>query len=181
MSVIYFDLGKGGDYIYDGNMQFVGRHTGEVLALSDTQKELFKRETVSEIFPSHYLIQVNGFNDKANDKLDEWVYFLKNSDIKDGFTSRGLSKTREKLKEINLPPDQYRVYQRFLDNLHDEASIAWTIRVEEEMAIKKIREDAKAERLKEGQKTLILTMLSNRMTVEDLSRLTGVTIEKIQS
>ncbi|MCP5054528.1 MAG: Rpn family recombination-promoting nuclease/putative transposase, partial [bacterium] len=102
VSVVYFDLGQGQDYVYYGGTFFKGIHKEDTLELSESQKELFHRKSVTDIYPEHYIIKVNGFDDNAKDSLDEWVYFLKNSEIKDEFKAKGLDEAREKLKEINL-------------------------------------------------------------------------------
>ena len=44
VSIVYFDLGQGDDYIYKGNTTFYGRHKNDVLQLSKQQKELLKRD-----------------------------------------------------------------------------------------------------------------------------------------
>jgi predicted SAM-dependent methyltransferase len=75
--VVYFDLGQGKDYVYHGNTVFKGIHNNDTLELSANQKHLFERETVSSIYPDHFIIKVNEFDDIARDSLDEWIYFLK--------------------------------------------------------------------------------------------------------
>ncbi|MBF8273690.1 MAG: hypothetical protein HW380_2795, partial [Magnetococcales bacterium] len=76
VSIMYFDLGQGEDYIYKGTTSFKGLHTNDELNLSEGQKALFHRGSVSEIYPEYYLIKINRFNNAARDTLDEWVYFL---------------------------------------------------------------------------------------------------------
>ena len=53
------------------------------------QKETFRKEKPRDIFPEYYIIKVNQFNDLAKDTLDEWIYFLKNSEIKEEFSAKG--------------------------------------------------------------------------------------------
>ncbi|MBF0603183.1 MAG: Rpn family recombination-promoting nuclease/putative transposase [Nitrospirae bacterium] len=122
ISILYFDLGHGSDYIYVGNTSFKGLHTQEELALDEGQKALFQRPSVAAIFPEHYLIKVRNFDDVARDTLDEWVYFLKNSDIRDDFTARGLKKAKEKLDVLQLPETERKAYERYQEELHDQAS-----------------------------------------------------------
>ena len=83
VNIVYFDLGQGQDYIYKGKTDFVGLHQKDLLGLSDKQRTTFLKESISDIFPEFYLLKVNQFNDNAKDTLDEWVYFLKNSEVKD--------------------------------------------------------------------------------------------------
>jgi len=37
-----------------------------------------------------YLININTFNDIVKYTLDEWIFFLKNEEIKEGFSAKGL-------------------------------------------------------------------------------------------
>ncbi|MBF0434379.1 MAG: Rpn family recombination-promoting nuclease/putative transposase [Magnetococcales bacterium] len=122
ISILYFDLGRGSDYIYVGNTSFRGMHTREELALDEGQKALFQRPSVAAMFPEHYLIKVKNFDDVARDTLDEWVYFLKNSAIRDEFTARGLKKAKEQLDVLQLPEAERKAYEYYQEELHDQAS-----------------------------------------------------------
>jgi predicted transposase/invertase (TIGR01784 family) len=132
VSVVYFSLDQGLDYIYHGDTTFRGIHKNDILQLSEKQKQMFNRPTIGSIFPNHYIIKVNDFDDNARNTLDEWVYFLKNSEIKDEFKAKGMAAAREKLKEINLGEEELRAYRRYLEQLHYEASIADTIKFDAE-------------------------------------------------
>lgn len=61
-------------------------------------------------------MKVNNFNDVTRDSLDEWIYFLKNSEVKNEFSAKGLREAREKLHEESLPKDERRAYQRYQEN-----------------------------------------------------------------
>jgi len=185
VSVIYFDLGQGQDYVYYGGTYFKGIHRNDTLELSETQKELFKKQTVTAIYPVHYIIKVNDFDDIAKDSLDEWVYFLKNSDIKDEFKAKGLAEAREKLKEINLPEEELPAYRHFLDQLRDEASAADTIRFESEYGKRKAREEGLAEGREEGVKEGLLqvagALKQNGVAVELIIKSTGLSKKEIEN
>ena len=90
INILYFDLGSGSDYIYKGTTRFVGLHNHDILELNAKQKQLFKKDSVEALYPEYYLIKINRFNDIAKDTLDEWIYFLKNEEIKENFTAKGL-------------------------------------------------------------------------------------------
>lgn len=189
VSVIYFDLGQGQDYVYYGGTYFKGIHRNDTLELSETQKELFKRQTVTAIFPEHYIIKVNDFDDIAKDSLDEWVYFFKNSDIKDEFKAKGLAEAREKLKEINLPEEEVPTYRHFLDQLRDEASAALTIRFEAEYGKRKAREEGlaegkaegKAEGVKEGLLQVARSLKQNGADIDLIIKATGLSKIEIEN
>jgi predicted transposase/invertase (TIGR01784 family) len=136
INIVYFDLGQGQDYIYKGKTDFIGLHQKDLLGLSDKQKTTFIKEEVSDIFPEYYLLKVNQFNDNAKDTLDEWVYFLKNSEVKDDFKAKGLKEAGEVLDIMRLPKDDEYGYNRYLDSLHLKASEIFTLQTEAEFKAK---------------------------------------------
>ena len=77
INILYFDLGKGGDYLYHGTTHFVGVHTGDELQVNIKEGELIRMRTPSEIFPEYYIIRVNEFNKVASTPLEEWMEYLK--------------------------------------------------------------------------------------------------------
>ena len=144
ISIVYFNFGQGKDYLYKGQTTFEGVNQHDIFELSEEQKALFKKETVSDIFPFHYLIRVNQFDDIAKNTIDEWIYFFKNSEIKPEFKAKGIQEAREKLKAITMNPKQIAEYKRYLDVLSTNASIAetiaWDIEWEKRKAEKAIKE-----------------------------------------
>jgi len=136
ISIVYFNFGQGKDYLYKGQTKFEGVNQHDIFELSDEQKRLFNKETVADIFPFHYLIRVNQFDDIAKNTIDEWIYFFKNSEIKDEFKAKGLVEAREKLKTISMTPEQLAEYQLYLEILSSNASIAETMSFEKEYALK---------------------------------------------
>ncbi len=137
INIVYFDLGRGEDYIYKGTTTFSGLHQKDELQLSNAQKKLFKKEKIRDLYPEIYLIKVNNFDDTAKDTLDEWIYFLKNSEIKKDFTAKGLKEAEEVLKVANMEENERKEYQRFGEVLSDRASQALSIKIEIEMAVEK--------------------------------------------
>ena len=137
VSIIYFNFGQGKDYLYRGQTSFVGMNENDIFQLSDEQKAMFTKKNVSDIFPEHYLIRVNSFDDnKAKNSIDEWIYFFKNSEIKDEFKAKGMAEAREKLKTVNMDKKQLSEYNRYLDMLSTAASISQTLKFEVEYKAK---------------------------------------------
>ena len=135
VNIVYFDLGQGQDYIYKGKTDFIGLHQKDLLGLSEKQKTTFIKEQVSDIFPEYYLLKVNQFNDNAKDTLDEWVYFLKNSEVKDDFKAKGLKEAGEVLDIMRLEKEDEYGYNRYLDSLHLKASEIFSLQSEEEFKV----------------------------------------------
>ncbi|WP_158728723.1 MULTISPECIES: PD-(D/E)XK nuclease family transposase [unclassified Flavobacterium] len=165
INIVYFDLGHGQDYIYRGKTDFKGLHQNDILGLTTKQKETFSKEEVYEIFPEYYILKVNQFNDIAKDTLDEWIYFLKNSEVKDDFKAKGLKEANDVLDIMKLPKDDQYGYNRYLDSLHLKASEVFSLQSEAEY---KIKEDI--------AKKAILNNAEN----DFISVITGLSIEKIQ-
>jgi predicted transposase/invertase (TIGR01784 family) len=136
VNIVYFDLGQGQDYIYTGKTEFIGLHKNDLLALSNNQKTTFLKEKVSDIFPEYYLLKVNQFNDNAKDTLDEWIYFLKNSEVKDHFKAKGLKEAGQVLDIMRLPKSDEYSYNRYLDSLRLKASELFTLQTEAELKLK---------------------------------------------
>ncbi|PIE84193.1 MAG: hypothetical protein CSA07_03040 [Bacteroidia bacterium] len=114
INIVYFPLGVGQDYIYVSDGTFRGMHLGDELGLTDRQKALYRVNRVGEIFMQYYIIKVNQFDDVAKDTLDEWIYFLKHSDIKPTFRAKGMAKAREVLRRDNMTPQERWAYDAFI-------------------------------------------------------------------
>lgn len=140
INIVYFDLGQGDDYVYHGKTDFIGIHKFDRLMLSTKQTELLGKVEPFQIFPEYYVIKVNQFNDVAKDSLDQWIYYLKNNEIKDEFTAKGIDKAKELWRVDNLSTEELQNYQKHIENLHYGASMAWTMKVDAE---DKIRKDEK--------------------------------------
>jgi len=123
VSILYFDLGQGEDYIYHGATRFIGMHRQDELRLSEAQQDLYRRREPHALFPEYYLIKVNQFDDVARDSLDQWIYFLKHEEVPDGFSARGLQEAKEQLDILKLPEAERRAYARYQDDLHQQASM----------------------------------------------------------
>ena len=123
INILYFDLGVGDDYIYKGTTSFIGLHNHSQLKLDNFQTELYKTDKVEMIYPEYYLIKVNNFNDIAKDSLDQWIYFLKNEEVKDNFKAKGLDKAKEVLDYLNYSEEEKREYEYYKESLHYQASM----------------------------------------------------------
>jgi predicted transposase/invertase (TIGR01784 family) len=169
VNIVYFDLGQGNDYIYKGKTEFKGLHEKDILELSNRQKEKFLKENVSDIFPEYYLLKVNNFTGNAKNTLDEWIYFLKNSELQQGFKAKGLKEAGVVLDIMRLTKDDEYGYNRYLDSLHLKASEMVSLQEEAEYKVKQ------KERVEIANKGIIKGYEN-----DDISDLTGLSIEEIE-
>jgi len=123
INILYFDLGQGKDYIYHGWTQFLGVHYHDALRLNDKQQKLFGKHYPHELYPEYYLLKINQFDDIARDSLDEWVYFLKNEEIKEEFQARGLKKAKKVLDIMNLGEEERSAYEWHVEEMRYQASM----------------------------------------------------------
>ncbi|MCW5203414.1 PD-(D/E)XK nuclease family transposase [Desulfobulbus sp. US4] len=141
INIVYFNLGLGQDYVYVGSTNFVGMHSNDVLELNASQKKAYPISKVSDIFTTYYLLKVNKFDDFAKDSLDEWIYFLKNNEIKDEFKAKGLREAKEKLRVDNLPEPEKKSYEKYLDSKRIEQNVYKTALAEgRELAEQELKE-----------------------------------------
>ena len=115
ISILYFDIGKGDDYLYHGQNIFTGVHTGDRLEVTTKEKNAIVHKLPAEIFPEYYLIRVNEFNQVAVTPLEEWIEYLKTGCIRSDTTASGLEEAREKLRYYNMTPEERHAYDEHLN------------------------------------------------------------------
>ncbi|WP_236941069.1 Rpn family recombination-promoting nuclease/putative transposase [Flammeovirga sp. MY04] len=171
INIVYFDLGQGNDYVYHGKTDFIGIHNSDKLMLSAKQTEMLggKLEP-SQIFPEYFVIKVNQFDNVAKDTLDQWIYYLKNNEIKDDFTAKGLSQARELWRVDILPEEEQKSYSQHLKDLRNEASRILTLKVDAE-------DRAKKEKVLDIAKGL----KSKNIPIEIIIETTGLTKAEIEA
>jgi predicted transposase/invertase (TIGR01784 family) len=192
VSILYFDFCKGDDYIYHGTTRFVGIHNHAELELNPAQKKLFNTEQVADIFPEHYIINIKNFNDIATDTLDEWIYFLKNEEIKADFQAKGLLEAKEKLDVLKLSGTEKMAYEAYQKELHHQASnyestyILGRVEGKEEGRVEGKEEGREEERTLQRQQrqqekvVLATTMLNSGMSIDDAARFSGLSKDEIK-
>ena len=114
ISILYFDLGEGKDYLYHGQNRFVGVHCHDELRVSDKQRAAIAPKMPSEVFPEYILIRVNDFNAVVKTPLEEWVNYLKNGVIDEHTTAPGLREARKKLQYYSMPEKEQAAYRAHL-------------------------------------------------------------------
>ena len=117
INIVYFSLGHGKDIVYHGKTEFKGIHSGDILELTPFQKQTFKVDAVSQLYPEYYILKVNEFNKIAKSPLEEWIYYLNTGEIPDSAKAPGLDEARQRLKLERMTKDELKAYYRHLDNI----------------------------------------------------------------
>lgn len=171
VNIVYFDLGQGDDYVYRGTTTFVGIHNNRELELSEKQKELFQKSSVSDLYPEYFVIKTNRFDEVAKDRLDEWIYFLKMAEIKEEFTAKGLKAASQKLDILKLDPADRKAYDRYMEVQRSDASFVETVQLEITAAVK--------EALKTNTEKIVENALRQGATREFAAEVTGLSFQEV--
>jgi predicted transposase/invertase (TIGR01784 family) len=172
ITVAYFDLGQGLDYVYHGTSSFKGIHRGDILNLSKLQRKRYGKQTVTEIYPEYWIIKAGIFDEEqVNDELDEWIYFFKTGSVLEGFTAAGLDEACELLDKLKLEPDDREAYNRYEKRLSQLASIQLTEMVEVQELIQQGKEQEKEQ--------MILEMNEDGLSMKQIAKITKKTEEEI--
>ena len=172
VTIAYFDLGQGKDYVYHGKTDFTGLRKGDVLSLSKKQEELYRKSAVYQIYPEYWLIKADLLNNgKIQDDLDEWIYFFKNSEVPDHFKAQGLAEAKIKLDKLRLSAKEREDYERFVDRVRKIASIRLT-----EMEDVK---DLVNEEVEKATVKNILEMSGEALSIKQIAKITQKSEEEI--
>lgn len=168
INIVYFSLGHGKDFVYHGKTEFVGIHEGDVLELSPFQKQTFKVDKVSQLYPEYYILKVNDFNRVAKTPLEEWIYYLNTGDVPENATAPGLDAVKERLKLDRMSREELNAYYKHLDNI-----VILRDNIETERA------EGRAEGRAETQTAIARNLKSLGMSNEQIAAATGLAEEEI--
>ena len=185
INIVYFTLGHGKDIVYHGKTEFRGIHTNDILELSPFQKQTFKVDEVSQLYPEYYILKVNDFNKVAKTPLEEWIYYLNTGEIPEGANAPGLEVVREKLKIDNMTKVEKEAYYRHLDNIVILRDNINTERAEGRAeGIAEGRAEGRAEGIAEGEKLKQMEIARNMKKIGidlgTISTVTGLSEEDIR-
>lgn len=182
ISILYFDIGVGDDYIYHGQNHFIGVHTGDHLRVNTRERNVIVSRLPAEVFPEYILVRVNEFDKAALTPLDEWIKYLKDGTIRPDTTTPGLREAREKLKYYSMSPGERLVYDRHIDDIIIQNDAIDTAKLEG-------RIEGKAEGLAEGKaegeakgiRQVAANLKRMGMDIDSIANSTGLSKDEISS
>lgn len=189
ISILYFDLGRGKDYLYHGTTQFLGVHTGDILEVNVKERGMVSMRTPAELYPEYFLIRVNQFNEVAKTPIEEWLDYLKNEHIREDTTVPGLQAAREKLAYLQMTPEERAAYEHHLDNLRIQNDVldtaraeGWEEGLEKGMAegIQKGIQKGMEKGMAEGVAKVARNLKQKGFSVAEITDATGLTEEQIR-
>ena len=180
ISILYFDIGKGNDYLYHGQNSFVGVHTGDLLQVTTKEKDAIVRRLPSEIFPEYFLIRLNEFDKVAVTPLEEWLDYLKNGHIRPDTTAPGLAEARQKLIYYNMDAAEREAYDRHVDAIMIQNDVLGTAKLE---GLLEGRVEGRAEGRAEGEMKGCVEVARNLkkmgLPLDTIIQSTGLSVEEI--
>mgnify|MGYP002755357727 FL=1 len=174
ISILYFDIGVGDDYIYHGQNHFIGVHTGDHLRVNTRERNVIVSRLPAEVFPEYILVRVNEFDKAALTPLDEWIKYLKDGTIRPDTTTPGLREAREKLKYYSMSPGERLVYDRHIDDIIIQNDAIDTAKLEG-------RIEGKAEGKAEGVRQVAANLKRMGMDIDSIANSTGLSKDEISS
>jgi len=185
ISILYFNLGIGNDYIYYGTTNFVGLNTGQELKvkkrvnISETLEPKYKF-VEKKIFPEYYLITVERYKNIVQKRIDEWIYVIKNNEIKEGSTSKNIDKLEQKLALMNMSDLDRKRYEKFLINTVRDQDVFDTAKEEAlEVGREVGREIGREEEKIRRDIVFVKKCVKKGMAIADISELTELPISRI--
>ena len=180
ISILYFDLGKGNDYLYHGQNRFIGVHTNDELMITAKEEGAIVQKLPKEVFPEYYLIRVNEFNQVAQTPLEEWVRYLKTGIIDPDTTAPGLPEAREKLRYYDMSPEERHEYDEHINAIMIQNDVLNTAKLE---GLTEGRAEGRAEGINIGTEQtktdIAKQMKRDGVPVPTIMKYTGLTEEEI--
>ena len=186
INILYFDLGKGSDYLYHGTTTFIGVHTNDELIVRKRDKDAIRTCSPTEIFPEYFLIRVNEFNEVAKTPIEEWMDFLKNNHIKDNTETPGLREAKEQLRVLQMNDAERKAYDNYLDTIRTQDSVLDTYRTEGLLEGRMIgreegREEGRAEGARNQSIAIAKEMIKMNLDKSIIKRATGLTDDELDN
>jgi hypothetical protein len=132
------------------------------------------------VFPEYFFISVPMFDDVINSEIDEWLYVMKHSEIKQGFKSPYMTKVAERLSVIKMSSEERNEYIYYQKQSVHSQDILNAARAEGEAKgeVKGISiGEARGEKKKAVE--IARVMLAKNKSVEEIEEFTGLSKDDV--
>ena len=164
INLLYFPLRGIKSPLYHDNVIFheVDKEHPTDIHLIDRSMKTFD---AYNIFPEYFVISIPLFNDVIKKEIDEWLYMLKHSSIKDDFKSPYMKKVAKRLSVLMMNPQERRKYDEYImDSLKKRDYIVTA------------REEGRNDKAID----IARNMLALGINIETISKATMLSIEEIK-
>ncbi len=125
------------------------------------------------IFPEYFLISIPLFNDVIKEEIDEWLYLMKHSEVKDDFKSPYMKKAAERLSILTMSNQEREIYDSYvMDSMKGRDYLI--------SAEAKGKAEGRAEGASDKAIEIAKAMLLEGDSKKKVEKITGLSIEDIE-
>jgi predicted transposase/invertase (TIGR01784 family) len=171
ISLLYFATKEMQKPIYHGKTiihEVDTKHPVDV-KIANQGLQIFENHNV---FPEYFIISVPRFDDLINQEIDEWLYMMKHSNVRDDFKSPYMAKVKERLSILKMTDEERNEYYKYLkDAVHSQDTLS--------AAENKGREEGLSDGIDKGIKITAINMLRKNLDIELISTVTGLSKDEL--
>ncbi|MEM7382994.1 MAG: Rpn family recombination-promoting nuclease/putative transposase [Bacteroidota bacterium] len=171
INLLYFVPSSMKAPLYHGETLFKGLEATTPVEI-DISKLGSKKFGARQILPEYFVISVPLFNDEIQREIDEWLYVLKHSAVREDFHSPYMKQVSDRLSVLKLTAGELATYRR-------ERKEALKERDYLTAAEEKGREEGIQEGIEKGREKTAKNMLSRGYAPEEIQALTGLSLPQI--
>lgn len=185
INLLYFPFGNIKAPLHYGKTVFheIDKAHPQNLHIADLGMRFFD---AYNIMPEYFVISVPLFNDVIKDELDEWLYLMKHSEIREDFRSPYMKKVADRLNVLKMTPTERKEYTAYRNESLKERDYIVSA---EEKGVEIGRAEGKAEGRAEGKAEgrteekieIALNLLRQNLPLDVISSATGLSHEKLSA
>jgi len=170
INLLYFPFGNIKAPLHHGKTVFheVDKEHPQNLYIADLGMRFFDAQN---ILPEYFVISVPLFNDVIKDELDEWLYLMKHSEIREDFRSPYMKKVADRLNVLKMTPTERKEYTAYRNESLKERDYIVSA---EEKGIEIGRAEGKAEGENKKAIEIALNLLRQNLPLDVISSATGL-------
>lgn len=164
----------------------VDRDNPQDIHLADMGARMFD---VYNIFPEYFIISIPLFNDVIKSELDEWLYLMKHSEIKEDFKSPYMKKVAKRLNILKMNNEERAEYRAYLNESFKNRD--YIVSAEEKgrseglekgfrEGIEKGIEKGREEGIEKGIEKIAINMLKKGKSIEETMEITGLSEDQLE-
>jgi predicted transposase/invertase (TIGR01784 family) len=182
--LLYFTIDSG--TIYDGKTISHQTEIKEKLTFHIKDKQKATVYDAIDIVPEYIFISVPQFDDHVEKEIDDWLYVMKNREVKQSFRSPTMQKVAERLNMLNMTQAMRNEYFYYIKQVADyegpleAAEERGEARGEAKGEARGFKK-GKAEGIKTRNIEIAKSLLSRGMNEQEISQITGLTSEQIKA
>jgi hypothetical protein len=114
INLLYFPFDQAKSPLHHGKTIFhaIDKEHPQRVHLADIGMRMFDSYNV---FPEYFVISVPLFDDVIKQEIDEWLYIMKHSVVRDDFKSPYMKKVAERLSILKMTPKELKVYNEYVN------------------------------------------------------------------